>query len=243
MVILAGTALLAFGGRLVGERTRALGGVFAPLRLVALAVAMLALPPVLAPATIGLGWLMTLTRRRRGDGWDLFALGCSLYGRGLLAAPVGGLTGWLCLAAWGSGWAATLNRLPLPSLDGRRLRWELRQSARTLAPDGCADGWRIRAADALTRAATLASPAAASATRRAGRDRLWRAVQQRLCLGAVALGAGASATAREDFDLARRAVARAAGRDCDDREEIGLWLELTDWCEYAATLIDEEAPK
>lgn len=226
--------MLAFGGQLCDQRSRGMTGLRRSLRLISIGALALTLPSVAAPGVIGLGWLLSLTAAA-GVGWDMFALGCGLLGRSLLGTPVTPGRVALCTLAWLLGGLVRRSRRPVATLGGRRLRWEFAAALSAIAPATSGDAWRFRAADALRRALSL--------TRSLGPDIGPRQTTDMLCLGVAALGHGDSGTARDQFAAARELVRTAAGTVPYGREHLWLWLELIDWCNIAATLIEQEAPQ
>lgn len=82
MGLLGGTALCALAGRVAADLTppRTIGRV---ATLIILALSTLLLPPELAAASLGTGWLISFPLNQRA-GWALFSLGLGLLGRGAL---------------------------------------------------------------------------------------------------------------------------------------------------------------
>lgn len=82
MGLLGGTALCALAGRVAADLTppRTVGRIAA---LIILSLSTLLLPPELAAASLGTGWLISFPLNRRA-GWALFSLGLGLLGRSAL---------------------------------------------------------------------------------------------------------------------------------------------------------------
>jgi len=233
--------LLTFGGVLCARRARLDDRGRRALRLAALTALALGIPGSLAAGAIGAGWLLSLSRRRRwrGAGWDLFATGCAAFGRDLLVTGPSALPRLVAGICWFLGWASRAHRRP--TSDGQRLRLELLRARRAVAPRKPGDAWRIRAADALARALTLAGGVTARPLHCAGaHGALLRRVTDALTEGASALADGDPDGARAWLADARKAVLAARRRCFRANQETAGWLELIDWCEIAAALVDEE---
>lgn len=242
MELVAGTALLTFGGALCGGRVRLTVGHLRWLRPLVLTAVALGLPGHLAAGALSAGWLLCLTGRWRSIGWDLFAIGCAALGRDLVAIGPPRLPVAAASAFWLLGWASRA-RLPRgPASVGRRLRLELLRARRAVAPQTPGDAWRVRAADALERALSLARWATARPLRREGeRGALLRWIVGALAEGAAQLADGDPRAARARFAEAWCAARSAAGHCFRGDQEGARWLELIAWCEFAAALVDEEA--
>lgn len=241
MEIIAGTALLTFGGVLCARRARLDDPGRRALRLAALTALALGTPGGLAAGTIGVGWLLSLSRRWRGAGWDLFATGCAAFGRDLLVAGPSALPRLVAGLCWFLGWASLARAARSPASDGQRLRLELLRARRAVAPRKQGDAWRVRAADALARALALAGGVTARPLRCGGdHGALLRRVVDALTEGAAALADGDPDGARARLADARKAVLAARRRSVHANQESTGWLELIDWCEIAAALVDEE---
>lgn len=232
MELLAGTALLALGGLIAAQRSRSLAASERALRCLALLGAILVLSPRHAAGVLGAGWLLSLTARQRGNGWDLFAAGCGLLGRGLLAAHARSTADAACCLLFLAGWLAFTLRTTHRTASPARLRCEIVRARQRLTERHCSPAWRLRASDALARAIGLTRVVLPLSD---------GAGLSLACSGVAALADGDPVAARDSFALARRAVFAAAGTAPRRREELSLWLELIDWCDYAVTLIGEEA--